>query len=66
MSGPTMTGEERVAYLVELAMEAVDHVGGCAVDDITRRRYEDRLAERMRQGCQVWQAEVDMAKEESR
>jgi hypothetical protein len=62
MSGPTLTGEERVAYLVKLAMEAFDHYEGSN----GTADFRAMLTERMRQGCQVWQAEVDMAKEESR
>jgi hypothetical protein len=61
-----MTGEERVAYLVKLAMEAFDafHRGsawnGSPVHP-GRAKYERLVTERMRQGAMVWGAEVDCA-----
>lgn len=55
-----MTGEERVEYLVKLAMEAFAD-SATAMDG---GRYEEALfakavEERMRQAAQVWALEVD-------
>jgi hypothetical protein len=53
----TMTGEERVAYLVKLAMEAFDHYEGSN----GTADFRAMLTERMRQAAQCWQADVDCA-----
>lgn len=60
ISGETpMTGEERVAYLVKLAMEAYD--AGPEETEVFRDAFRRAVSERMRQAAQVWGAEVDCA-----
>jgi len=56
IAGP-MTGEERVAYLVKLAMEAAS----VTVPDEFLDGFRVRIEERARQAAMVWGAEVDCA-----
>lgn len=63
-----MSGEERVAYLVKLAMEAFNSATAhdhSEEGDNIRIDFEDRIQERMRQAAQAWGADVDVAKEDS-